>query len=73
MEITCEGIHGKYDRRNLSVSKTGLHKYPSKKMFLKLLEKFKDIDCTADIWSSEDRHTGEVTINVEVKYITKPL
>lgn len=72
MEITCEGITGKYDRRNLTISKSGKNKYPSKKMFLKFLEKYEDIDGTADIWSSEDLPTGEVTIHVKVKYITKP-
>ncbi len=68
MEIYCEGIAGKYDKRNLSVSKSGEHKYPSKKMFKTFLEKYKDIDATVNISSEANHITDEVTIIVELKY-----
>lgn len=61
-------LTGKYDERNLTISQSGLHKYPSKKMFVEFLKQYKDIKATADIWGTEDITNSTVTINVEVKY-----
>jgi len=59
---------GAYDERNLAISKSGKHRFPSKLMFIRFLEQFPDIKATADIWSHQDHTKGEVTIHVEVKY-----
>lgn len=65
----AEGIKANvYDERNLSISKSGKHHYPSKLMFIRFLEQFKDVKGTADIWSEEDWDTGIVKVHVEVKY-----
>ena len=45
---------GKYDKRNLTISESGKYRYPSKKMFVKFLEKYKDVDGVADVWSVQD-------------------
>lgn len=69
-----EGIAAKvYDEHNLSISKSGKHRYPSKLMFIRFLEQFKDVDGEADIWSKEDWNSGEVKIYVEVTYKAKLL
>lgn len=57
-----------YDKRNLVVSKSGLRKYPSKKMFVEFLKKYKDVNATVDIWSERDFSKSEETIHVELKY-----
>ncbi len=72
MKIRCTGLTGKYDSRNLSISSSGKHLYPSKKMFKKFLENYKDIDATVKITDHADLMTGEITINVSVKYKPKP-
>ena len=59
---------GAYDARNLAISKSGKHRFPSKLMFIRFLEQFPDVKATADIWSDQDLNKGEVTIYVEVKY-----
>lgn len=59
---------GGYDERNLAVCKCGQHRLPSKLMFIRFLEQFKDVMGTADIWSEENWDTDMVTIHVEVRY-----
>jgi hypothetical protein len=69
-----EGLKsGAYDERNLAVCKCGEHKYPSKLMFIRFLEQFKDIPGTADIWSIQHLENGTVEIHVDVKYKVVPL
>lgn len=64
-----EGINSKvYDERNLTICKCGKHHYPSKLMFIRFLEQFKDIKGTADIWSIEHGDNGIVEIHVDIKY-----
>ena len=59
---------GAYDIRNLSISKSGKYRYPSKLMFIRFLEQFKDVRGEADIWSIEHGEDGTVEIHVDVKY-----
>jgi len=61
-------ITGPYDERNLTISASGKHRYPSKKMFIEFLKQFKDVRGVAEIWSEENWTTGTVTIHVEVTY-----
>jgi hypothetical protein len=61
-------LEGGYDERNLSICKCGKHHYPSKKMFIEFLKKFKDVKGTADIWSEQNLDSGRVKIHVEVEY-----
>lgn len=69
-----EGVEdGVYDERNLSISRSGKYKYPSKYMFIKFLEQFEDIDGEADIWSIEHHEDGTCEIHVDVKYKVKKL
>ena len=64
---------GKYDERNLTISKSGKYKYPSKKMFVEFLKQYKDIDAIVDIWSVDDIPTGKVKIHIELEYKVKNL
>lgn len=57
-----------YDKRNLTICKCGDHYYPSKLMFIRFLEQFKDIKADVEIWSMEHWDTGEVEIHVDLKY-----
>jgi hypothetical protein len=57
-----------YDKRGLVFSQSGLHRYPSKKMFVDFLEKYKDVKGSADIWSEQDNINNQVIIHVELKY-----
>lgn len=57
-----------YDERNLTTCKCGKHHYPSKLMFIRFLEQFKDIKGRVDIWSQENWDTGQVKIYVEIQY-----
>jgi hypothetical protein len=57
-----------YDKRNLAICKCGKHRYPSKLMFIRFLEQFRDVPGTAEIWSVSHRENGTVEINVLVKY-----
>jgi len=57
-----------YDERNLTICKCGKHRYPSKLMFIRFLEQFKDVDATVDVWSMEHWDTGEVEIHIDLKY-----
>lgn len=64
-----ESIEAKgYDERNLAICKCGKHRYPSKLMFIRFLEQFKDVDGTADIWSVAHGEDGTVEIHVDIKY-----
>lgn len=38
-----EDLTGQYDERNLTISQSGLNKYPSKKMFVEFLKQYEDI------------------------------
>jgi phage terminase large subunit len=58
----------RYDKRNLVFSLSGLRKYPSKKMFIEFLKKYKDVKGIADIWSERDHTHDTETIHVELKY-----
>lgn len=66
-----EKITGKYDERNLTISQSGQHRYPSKKMFIEFLKQYRDIQADVDIWGLEDHVKNEVTITVELKYKVK--
>ena len=69
-----ESITGKYDDRNLTVSKSGKYFYPSKKMFIEFLKQFSDVKADVDIWSVQDV-CGDIEIHLELKYkvpIDKP-
>lgn len=71
-----EGLEvGSYDEQGLArcVAHNGKHKYPSKLMFVRFLDKFKDVPGTAEIWSERDNTKGTVTIHVEVKYKPRTL
>jgi hypothetical protein len=57
-----------YDDRNLTICKCGKHRYPSKLMFIRFLERFVDVKGVADIWSESDVDTGKVKIHVVVEY-----
>lgn len=57
-----------YDERNLTICKCGKHHYPSKLMFIRFLEQFKDVDADVEVWSMEHGATGEVEIRVDLKY-----
>lgn len=57
-----------YDERNLAICQCGKHCFPSKLMFIRFLEQFKDVKGEAEIWSERDWDMGTVTIHVEVKY-----
>ena len=59
---------GAYDERNLAICKCGKHRWPSKLMFVRFLEQFKDVKGIADIWSEQNSFKGTVIIHVEVKY-----
>lgn len=72
MKINCTGIAGKYDERNLTISKSGKHKYPSKKMFVEFLKKYPDIEAHVDIWSIESTN-GKVSIKLELEYEVKSI
>jgi hypothetical protein len=61
-------LTGKYNRRNLSICRCGKHRYPSKKMLVEFLKRFKDVKGTAEVWSREDWDTSEVVITVEIHY-----
>ena len=64
-----EGIESKaYDERSLTICKCGKHRYPSKLMFIRFLEQFKDVKGVAEIWSISHGDDGTVEINVAVKY-----
>ena len=64
-----EGIEAKaYDERNLAICKCGKHRYPSKLMFIRFLEQFKDVKGDAEIWSISHWEDGTVEIHVAVKY-----
>lgn len=58
----------KYDKRNLVFSQSGLRKYPSKKMFIEFLKKYKDVKGTATIWSERDHVASTETIIVQLTY-----
>jgi len=60
----------KYNERNLVQCRCGEHWFPSKKMFIEFLKQYKDVDGEADIWSIEDWETGQVTIHIELSYMT---
>lgn len=60
--------NGAYDERFLSISKSGKYKYPSKLMFIRFLEQFKDVKGKAEIWSVEHGEDGTVEIHVDVTY-----
>jgi len=65
-----ESVNAKaYDERNLTICKCGKHRYPSKLMFIRFLEQFKDVDGEAEIWSIEHLENGSVEIHVDVKYL----
>lgn len=70
MKINVEpsGMTGKYDKRNLTICKCGKHSYPSKKMFVEFLKKYKDVDADVNIWSIESWETGKVKIYLELTY-----
>jgi len=57
-----------YDERNLAVCMCGKHHYPSKLMFIRFLEQFKDVKGTAEIWSVKHLENGTVEIHVDIKY-----
>ncbi|MEM3646575.1 MAG: hypothetical protein QW334_00320 [Thermofilum sp.] len=64
---------GAYDDRNLAICACGKHRYPSKLMFIKFLENFKDIKGEVEIWSEENLETGVVKIHVEVTYTVEEI
>lgn len=57
-----------YDERNLTICKCGKHRYPSKLMFIRFLEQFKDVKGEAEIWSIQHWENGTVEIHVDLKY-----
>lgn len=59
---------GAYDERNLTICKCGKHHFPSKLMFIRFLEQFKDVKGVADIWSISHIDKGTVEIHVDVTY-----
>lgn len=74
-----EGIElGAYDEKGLTLSKSRKWHYPSKLLFIRLLEPFvkkewKDIRGKVDIWSERNWTLGTETIHVLVTYKVKDL
>jgi hypothetical protein len=75
MKVKVYGLAdtNEYDERNLVLSKSHKHHYPSKKMFAEFLKGYKDVEGSAEIWTHIDLDTGKVTVNVEVTYKVKEL
>lgn len=73
MKINVEGLapDNGYDDRGLVYSESRKRLYPSKMMFVKFLEQFKDIKADVDIWGLDDLTNNTVTINLELKYKVK--
>jgi|GEM_PF-6216218 hypothetical protein len=70
MKVKVYGLaeDSEYDERNLVLSESHKHHYPSKKMFAEFLKQYEDVDAEVEIWTHSDATTGIVTVNVEVKY-----